>query len=151
VGFTPSVDCRHFEISRRLANINRSLMDQIIRQIESLGATATWDDRSHVLHINHELRVDVFFARHCVTDFGSSRWVLRRDAPRGEAAAKPDLTMAVRMDRHNVGIQDYYLLPGMCYSRRRMRLAEQNGVYLDAYRFRTLDFLVGMAARVKFS
>ena len=55
--------------------------------------------------------------------------------------------MAVRMDRTNTAIQDYYLLPGM--QKQELRLGEQNGVYLDAYRFQTLDFLVGMAARVK--
>jgi hypothetical protein len=151
VGFTPSADQRHFEISRRLAQINRGLIDQIIREIEGLGATAVWDDRVHVLHINQELRVDVFFARHYFTDLGSSRWVLRWDARRWEAAVTPDLTMAVRMDRDNLRVHDYYLLPGRRYSRKKMRLAEDNGIYLDAYRFRTLDFLVGMAARVKFS
>jgi len=91
----------------------------------------------------------VFFARHYFTNFSSSRWVLRWDAQRWKAAVKPDLTMAVRMDRDNLGIHDYYLLPGMRYSRKKLRLAEDNGVYLDAYRFRTLDFLVGMAARAK--
>ena len=30
-----------------------------------------------------------------------------------------------------------------------LRLAEQNGVYLDAYRFETLDFFIGMAKRHK--
>jgi hypothetical protein len=59
--------------------------------------------------------------------------------------------MAVRMDHNNERIRDYYLLPGMQYTRKKMRLAEQNGVYLDAYRFSNLDFLLGMAARVKFS
>ncbi len=31
----------------------------------------------------------------------------------------------------------------------RLRLAEDNGVSLDAYRFETLDALFGMAARVR--
>jgi len=52
VGYTPRADQRHFEISSRLAQNNRRLIDQITREIERLGVTATWDDRSHVLHIN---------------------------------------------------------------------------------------------------
>jgi hypothetical protein len=29
-----------------------------------------------------------------------------------------------------------------------LRVAEENGIYLDAYRFETLDYFVGMAERV---
>jgi hypothetical protein len=28
-------------------------------------------------------------------------------------------------------------------------MAEENGIYLDAYRFETLDYFLGMAQRVK--
>jgi hypothetical protein len=31
----------------------------------------------------------------------------------------------------------------------QLRLAEHNGISLDAYRFETLDALYGMAARIK--
>jgi hypothetical protein len=30
-----------------------------------------------------------------------------------------------------------------------LRVAEENGVYLDTYRFETLDYFLGMAERVK--
>jgi hypothetical protein len=33
----------------------------------------------------------------------------------------------------------------------RLRLAEQNGLSLDAYRFDTLDFFFSMAGRARFS
>ena len=147
VGFTPPRDANHFEVSHRLSKINQRLMDEILRQIEALGAHATWCDRQHLLHLNQELRIGVVFARHSATNHGTSRWVLRWDAKRWGADVRPDLAMAVRMDRTNTGIQDYYLLPGL--QKQELRLGEQNGVYLDAYRFQTLDFLVGMAARVK--
>jgi DNA invertase Pin-like site-specific DNA recombinase len=146
-GFNPRLDYRHFEIARRMYQINKAMIAGIIRQIESLGATVTWNQQTRVLCLNNELRIGILFARHIVTDFGSSRWVLRWDSERWKPGHKPDLTMAVRMDHHNRDIRDYYLLPGKQYTRKKVRLAEQNGVYLDAYRFESLEFLVGMAAR----
>jgi len=46
-------------------------------------------------------------------------------------------------------IRDYYLLPGIDMTCENLRVAEDNGVYLDAYRFETLEYFFGMAARVK--
>ena len=61
----------------------------------------------------------------------------------------PDVTIAVRMDRSNREVLDYYLLPRLDMSVPRLRLAEHNGVSLDSYRFETLEPLFGMAARTK--
>lgn len=112
VGFEPPTPEEPYKVTRRLCQMNQELIGQIIKQLESRGATATWSQRSHVLQINNELRVGILFARPGATNLGSSRWVLRWDARRWDAGAPPDLTMAVRMDRKNKGIQDYYLLPG---------------------------------------
>ncbi|MGE3993853.1 MAG: recombinase family protein, partial [Pseudorhodoplanes sp.] len=57
--------------------------------------------------------------------------------------------VAVRMDRANKAARDYYLLPRLDMSLPKLRLAEYNGISLDAYRYDTLDALYGMAARVK--
>lgn len=60
----------------------------------------------------------------------------------------PDISIAVRMDPENRTARDYYLLPSLDMTLPRIRLAENNGVSFDAYRFQTLDALFGMAARV---
>ena len=39
-------------------------------------------------------------------------------------ALKPDITIAVRMDFTNEGIQDYYLLPGIDMTWENLRVAE---------------------------
>jgi hypothetical protein len=83
-------------------------------------------------------------SRHAITAAGSSRWLIRLDA-----GLKPDITIAVRMDATNEGIRDYYLLPGIDMTWENLRVAEENGVYLDAYRFETLDYFLGMVERVK--
>jgi len=116
----------------------------VVRGIEALGAVASWDEQSELLHVNNELRVSIVLCRHFTTSAGLSRWVIRLDA-----GLKPDITIAVRMDATNEGVRDYYLLPGIDMTWEDLRLAEENGVYLDAYRFETLDFFLAMAERTK--
>jgi hypothetical protein len=54
------------------------------------------------------------------------------------------------MDRENRQPLDYYLLPRIDISaQKHLVLREQNGVYLDAYRFGTLEFFFGMVRRVQ--
>ena len=53
------------------------------------------------------------------------------------------------MDRMNQTPLDYYLLPRIDMTAPRLRLAENNGVSLDAYRFETLEPLFGLAARAE--
>jgi hypothetical protein len=72
------------------------------------------------------------------------RWHVRLDA-----GLKPDITVAVRMDQDNQAPLDFYLLPRPDMNLPRLKLAEHNGVSLDAYRFETLEPLFGMAARVQ--
>jgi hypothetical protein len=60
---------------------------------------------------------------------------------KGIYSLRPDLTIAVRMDETNENVLDYYLLPSIDMSESKIRLAEENGVYLDAYRFDTLDII----------
>jgi hypothetical protein len=62
---------------------------------------------------------------------------------------KPDITVAVRMDAANAGIRDYYLLPAIDMTWENLHVGEENGIYLDAYRFDTLDYFIGMAERIK--
>ena len=77
------------------------------------------------------------------TDAGSLRWHVRIDT-----GLSPDISIAVRMNAENRAARDYYLLPRLDMTLPRIRLAENNGVSFDAYRFETLDALFGMAARV---
>jgi hypothetical protein len=53
------------------------------------------------------------------------------------------------MDATNEGIRDYYLLPALDLTWENLRIAEENGIYLDAYRFDTLDHFFELAERTK--
>ena len=102
----------------------------------------TRHEETDLLLINGEFRASVVVCRHQTTMRGSSRWVIRLDQ-----SLRPDITVAVRMDAANQGIHDYYLLPALDLTWENLRIAEYNGVYLDVYRFETLDFFFHMAAQ----
>jgi hypothetical protein len=55
----------------------------------------------------------------------------------------------VRMDQANRQAYDYYLLPTIDISMPRLRLREENGFFLDAYRFDSLDSFFYLAARTQ--
>jgi DNA invertase Pin-like site-specific DNA recombinase len=144
IGYDPGIDYSFIEINRRLRKQHPDLVSSVIRQIEGMGAMARWDEKAHLLHLNEELRVSIVLCRHNSTPAGSARWVVRLDA-----GLKPDITVAVRMDAGNEAIRDYYLLPAVDMTWENLRVAEENGIYLDAYRFETLDYFLGMAERIK--
>ena len=143
IGYDPKIDYSFIEINRKLRKRHPEIVASVVQKIEALGATASWDENTDLLWVNNELRVSIVLCRHTTTFAGSSRWLIRLDA-----GLKPDITIAVRMDATNEGIRDYYVLPGIDMIWENLRIAEANGIYLDAYRFDTLDFFFGMAERV---
>lgn len=144
IGYDPGIDYSFIEINRRLREEHPKIVASVISKIENLGAVALMDEQTQLLHLNNELRVSIVLCRHCTTGAGASRWVIRLDEE-----LKPDITVAVRMDATNEGVRDYYLLPAIDMTWENLRVAEENGVYLDAYRFETLDYFLGIAERIK--
>ena len=63
----------------------------------------------------------------------------------------PDITVAVRMDASNRHVLDYYLFPSLDLMRGKLRLVEDNGLSIDAYRFDDLGGLFDLAARIPFA
>ena len=59
--------------------------------------------------------------------------------------------VALRMGGANEAVLDYYLLPLPVLDMKRIRLAEDNGLTLDGFRFDTLDFFFAMAERARIS
>jgi hypothetical protein len=144
IGYDAEIDYSFIEINRKLRTRYPEIVASVIRQVQELGAVATQDEATGLVHLNGELRVSIVLCRHMTTSTGSSRWVVRLDA-----GLKPDITIAVRMDATNEAVRDYYLLPAIDMTWQNLRMAEENGIYLDAYRFESLAYFVGMAERVK--
>lgn len=143
VGFTPDRDYRYVEINRTLRQMHPTVVAATVAEIEQIGGTVNRDPLTDLLTVNGEFTASIVIARCRETPAGSLRWHIRFDT-----RLHPDITIAVRMDQPNRCALDYYLLPRIDMTVSRLRLAEHNGISLDAYRFETLDALYGMGARV---
>jgi DNA invertase Pin-like site-specific DNA recombinase len=142
VGFTPDRDYRYIEINRSLRRMHPRIVTDTIVGIEKVRGSVVQDPATDLLTINDEFTASIVVVRCRSTPAGSLRWLIRFDA-----GLWPDITVAVRMDQANREALDYYLLPRIDMTAPRLRLAENNGVSLDAYRFDTLDAFFGLAAR----
>lgn len=142
VGFTPERDFRYIEINRVLRSMLPEIVAEAIAQIGEIGGRVEQDLRTQMLTINDEFTVALCIARCQETVAGTLRWQIRFDT-----GLSPDVIVALRMDRDNQVVQDYYILPRIDLPGPQVRLGEHNGLALDSFRFDTLDQLYEMAAR----
>ncbi len=142
VGFTPDRDYRYLEVNRFLRQLHPEIVAQSEARIAAIGGTVIRDPATDILRVNDEFSVSLVLARCQTHDSGSHRWMVRFDT-----SLCPDITVAIRLDHANKAALDYYLLPRLDFGQPRISLADQNAIEFDCYRFETLDYLYGMAAR----
>lgn len=144
VGYTPSRDYRYIETNRALRALHPDVVAQVVADIAAAGGSVCRDPASDLLHINEEFTASLVIARCNMTSAGGSRWKVRFDG-----GLRPSITIVARMDEDNRAIRDFYLLPWLDFgSSANLRLAPENGILLDAYRFDTLDALFELSRRV---
>ena len=146
VGFTPERDYEYIEINRTLRRSHAAVVAETIEEIERIGGAVSRDPATDLLTVNGEFTASIVLSRCRQTKAGSKRWKIRLDT-----GLAPDLTVALRMDAANEAVLDYYLLPLPMLDTNRIRLAEENGLMLDAFRFETLDHFFAMAERALIS
>jgi len=142
VGFTPDRDYQYIEINRSLRRLHPTVISETINQIERSGGQVEKDPKSDILEINREFTASIVIARCLKTIAGSLRWNIHFDT-----GLWPDITVVARMDEDNRDICDYYLLPRIDMTEESIRLAQDNGVSLDSYRFETLEYFILLASR----
>ena len=142
IGATPARDDAYVEINRALRAMHPDIVVKTIAEIERAGGFVRRGTRDGQFWVNEEISVMLILSRCARRPSGDLRWIVRFD-PGG----RPDLTVAVRMDESNTDIKDYYLLPRVDLQVPHMLLREENGVFLDAFRFDTLDYFLDMGAR----
>ncbi|CAO4163979.1 recombinase family protein [Methylorubrum populi] len=145
VGYEPEHDYRYVEVNRALRRMHPGVVGTVMAGVRLAGGSVERDPVTDLLTINDEFTASVVIARCRETPAGSLRWRIRLDA-----VLAPDITVAIRMDAGNRAVLDYYLLPGLDMTGPRLRLAERNGLSLDAYRFETLDTFFALSARAPF-
>ena len=146
VGFTPDRDYRYIEINRALRRLHADAVAGAIAGIEEMGGAVHRDPATDLLTVNGEFTASIVVARCRHTGGGARRWKIRLDT-----GLAPDLTVALRMDGANEAVLDHYLLPRPVLDTNRIRLADRNGLMLDAFRFETLEFFFAMAERARIS
>lgn len=144
VGFTPDRDYRYLEINRLLRQMHPAIVSTVEQKVTEVGGSIVRDPATDLLEVNGEFSLSVVLARCHAPGNGHHRWQVRFDT-----SLLPDITVAVRLDQTNQGIQDYYLLPRLDFNTHRLRLGEHNPFEFEAYRFDTLDYLYGMAERFR--
>ena len=144
VGYTPDRDYGYVEINRALRRLYPHIVADVIAGVHGAGGSVVQDRATDLLTINDEFTASVVVVRCLTTGAGSLRWQIRFDT-----GLWPDITVAVRMNQPNREPLDYYLLPRLDMTEPRLRLAEDNGVSLDSYRFESLDLFYGLAARTE--
>lgn len=144
IGYCPEIDYAYIEINRLLRKQHPELVRQVVTGLENIGASVTTEPETDVLRINEEYRAAVVLSRCIVTEANAKRWCVRF-----EHGNHVDITIAARMNSNHTSIRDYYLLPAIDVMTPKLRLAEENGVFLDAYRFDDLNSFFALAERVR--
>ena len=142
IGFSPGRDYRFIEANRFLRSMHPEIVNQTIAQIELAGGFVARDAATDLLRINDEFTASIVIARCLVLPGGGRRWKVRLDA-----VLQPDISVVLRMGEDNRTILDYYLLPQLDFGPSSMRMSEENGIFLDAYRTESLTSFISLAAR----
>lgn len=143
VGFSPDRDYRYIEINRALRRMHPQIVADTIAGIDDAGGSVVQNPDTDLLTVNEEFTASIVVVRCLTTPAGSLRWQIRFDV-----GLWPDITIAVRMDQPNRAPLDYYLLPRIDMNVPHLRLAEDNGVSLDSYRFDSLEAFHALSARI---
>lgn len=144
VGFTPDRDYQYLEVNQFLRRLHPEIVGQTERMIGEVGGAVARDPATDLLTVNREFTVSLVLARCQSLDNGRRRWKVRFDT-----SLAPDITVAVRLDQSNQGALDYYLLPRLDLGGPRIHLADHNSIEFECYRFDRLDYLYGMARRIR--
>jgi len=144
IGYDPEIDYSFIEINRQIRKKHPEIIAEVLEKLRQMGSSVSIDEKTDLIFVNEEWTVSIVLCRYQQSEAGTARWVIRLDE-----GLKPDITIAVRLDETNVGIRDYYLLPALDMTWGKLRMGEENGVYLDAYQFDALDYFYGMAERCR--
>lgn len=142
VGFRPRRDYRYIEVNRKLRRIHPEIIEEVLNGISAAGGATSRDPKTDIVTVNGEFTLSLIIVSCTRTPAGSLRWRVRFDT-----GLVPDISVIIRMDELNNKPFDYFLFPLLDIGTRKLRLAEENGLVLDGYRFDTLNPLYALAER----
>lgn len=143
-GYDPGRDYGFIQVNRHIRSLFPDLLSGTVEQLRGVGASVAHDGKTDQLRINDEFSAALVMTRCRQTPRGALRWQIMLDQP-----SVPDITIVARMNAANDHPADYYLLPMIDMEGDRLRLREENGVFLDTYRFDSLKYFVQLTSRVQ--
>jgi hypothetical protein len=143
IGYTPLRDLRYIDINRAMRRYHQAHYSLIISRLVENDVRVDQSAVSGLMEINQEFTASLIIARCRETLLGKQRWLIRL-----ENSLDPDVTIAARLKPGNEELLDYYIFPKIETLTAKVRLAGENGIPLDVYRFENLDFFLSMARRV---
>lgn len=144
IGFQPERDYKYLEINRFLRKLHPDILNATKTSIEAMNGKVNWDEKTDLLHVNDEFTASIVMARCQSLESGRRFWKVRLDT-----SLNPDISVVVRLSPGNAVALDYYLLPRLDFGSTGIRLAEQNAMELESYRFDSLDYFYGMGSQSK--
>jgi DNA invertase Pin-like site-specific DNA recombinase len=144
IGFAPEIDYAHLKLDRALRQLHSDHSEALLHKLREAGASVRKDPVTQLFVINEEFSVSLVLA-HCRSMIsGDKRWNFRLNT-----SHRPDITIAIRLEQNNKDVLDYYLFPGSDLLAKRLLLRQDNGFFIDLYRFNDLRFLISMAERTQ--
>lgn len=143
VEYTPNRDMRYIETNRHIRSLYPDICEGVIQSIQDLGGSVHREVASDIIFVNDEVKVSIVISRCFQTKSGCNRWKVKLDS-----GLTPDITIIVRMDENNKNALDYYILPALDVEDPKLRLADNNGLALDCYRFDDLEDFFSLTQRV---
>lgn len=144
IGYRPRRDYRYIEINRVLRARHPEVVTEVTRSLRHWGSIVVVDPLNDLITVNGEFTASIVIVRCQRTPAGSYRWKLRFDH-----GLTPGITIVVRMAANNVDVLDYYLLPSIDLNRGKLKICEENGLGIDAYRFDDLTEFYSFVSPVK--
>lgn len=144
IGFTPDHDYQYVEINKFLRQLHPEITQQAIDEMTKLNGNIYKNPETDLIFINDEISISLVLTRSHRLSSGNYRWKVRFDT-----SLNPDITVVIRLNQTNTEVKDYYLLPRLDFMQDKISLSEFNPMELESYRADNLDYLYGMAERVK--
>ena len=137
IGYRSQRNCDYINSGPALTAMLHEQASDIARRIRALGASAVFDPTIDTMTIDGRLTVSFRIARHYLGQQHSPQWHINRrvNLPSG-------LILGLRLDKGNVEIIDYFLLPTTEMKKRRIALTETNRSRFAVYRIASVEGVV---------
>lgn len=128
IGYTPDIDYSYIEINKHIRKMHPEVIQKFGEFAAEFGAKID-EGGDGDYWINSEAKLSLIICR-CKAIGNRAQWHLKF-----ERGKNPDFTIAARLNPDNITIKDFYVISRFDMLDIDLRLREQNGQFLDMFRF----------------